>query len=126
MGYAVKQFLLRHIILVAAWITLMTVYVSFGTNLSDYSQKDSITVERVTETVYNIDDVSRENSTTYAVAMLLASICMLIIWFLLFDMVLDETFILSIADLTWIGVALCITCLGGGIAAFIVFLNMII
>ena len=89
MGYAVKQFLLRHIILVAAWIILMTVYVSFGTNLSDYSQKDSITVERVTETVYNIDDVSRENSTTYAVAMLLASICMLIIWFLLFDMVLD-------------------------------------
>ena len=78
----------------------MTVYVSFGKNLSDYSQKDSITVERVTETVYNIDDVSRENSTTYAVAMLLASICMLIIWFLLFDMVLDETFILSIADLT--------------------------
>ena len=116
MKFAVKQFLLRHIKLVAAWIMLMTVYVGFGTSLSD----DSITVERVIETVDNIDDVSRANSTTYAVDMLLASICMLIIGVLLCDVALDDTFILS--NLTGVGTFLVITSLGEGILAFINFM----
>lgn len=99
----------------------MTVYVGYETSLSD----DSIAVEREAETVNNIDDVSRANSTTYAVAMLLASICMLIIGFLLFDMTLEDTFRLSIADLTWVGVALGITSLGGGIVAFLNFMYVL-
>lgn len=96
----------------------MTVYVGYETSLSD----DSIAVEREAETVNNIDDVSRANSTTYAVAMLLASICMLIIGFLLFDMTLDDTFILPIANSTWIGAVLFITSLGGSIVAFMNFI----
>ena len=97
MGYTVKQFLLRHIILVAAWIVLMTIYVEFGTSLPD-------------------------DSTTYAVVMLTASICMLLIGFLLFDMALEDNFRLSIADLTLVGATLFITSLGGGIVAFINFM----
>ena len=104
MGYTVKQFLLRHIKLVAAWIIIMTVYVEFGTSLSV---------------------VSIANSTTYAVAMLAASICMLMIGFLLFDMALEDTFRLSIVDLTWVGVALGITSLGGGAVAFINFMYVL-
>ena len=66
MGYTLKQFLLRHIILVAAWIILMTIYTGSGASLSD-------------------------DSTTYAVAMLLSSICMLMIGFSLVDITLDDT-----------------------------------
>lgn len=100
MGYALKQFLLKHIILVAAWIVLMAVYVGSGASLSD-------------------------DSTTYAVSMLAASICMLMIWFLLFDMVLDDTFILPIADSTWVGAVLCIASLCGGAVAFINFMYVL-
>lgn len=100
MGYTVKQFLLRHIKLVAAWIIIMAVYVGFGTSLPD-------------------------NRTTYAVVMLTASICMLMIGFLLFDMTLEDTFILPIADSTWVGVALGIASLGGGIVAFLNFMYVL-
>lgn len=100
MGYTVKQFLLKHIILVAVWIVLMTVYVGSGASLSD-------------------------DSTTYAVSMLAASICMLMIWFSLLDMILDDTFLLPIVDSTWVGVALCITSLGGGIVAFLNFMYVL-
>ena len=100
MGYALKQFLLRHIILVAAWIILMTAYVGSGASLSD-------------------------DSTTYAVAMLLASICMLMIWFSLLDMTLEDTFILPIANSTWAGVALCIASLCGGAVAFLNFMYVL-
>lgn len=104
MGYTVKQFLLRHIKLVAAWIIIMTVYVEFGTSLSV---------------------VSIANSTTYAVAMLAASICMLMIGLLLFDMALEDTFRLPIADSTWVGVALGIASLCGGIVAFLNFIYVL-
>lgn len=104
MGYTVKQFLHKHIKLVAAWIILMTVYVGFGTSLSA---------------------VSIANSTTYAVVMLAASICMLMIGLLLFDMALEDTFHLSIVDLTWVGVALGITSISGGIVAFINFMYVL-
>lgn len=95
MGYALKQFLLKHIILVAAWIIIMAVYVGFGASLSD-------------------------DSTTYAVTMLAASICMLMIWFSLLDMILDDTFLS-----TWAGAALCIASLCGGAVAFINFIYVL-
>lgn len=95
MGYTVKQFLLRHIKLVAAWIIIMAVYVGFGTSLPD-------------------------NRTTYAVVMLTASICMLMIWFSLLDIILDDTFLS-----TWAGAALCIASLCGGAVAFINFMYVL-
>lgn len=100
MGYTLKQFLLRHIKLVAAWIVLMAVYVGSGASFSD-------------------------DSTTYAVSMLAASICMLMIWFSLLDMILDDTFLLPIVDSTWAGVALCIASLCGGAVAFINFIYVL-
>lgn len=98
MGYTVKQFLLRHIKLVAAWIILMTAYVGYGTSLS-------------------------VNSTTYAVDMLAASICMLMIWFSLVDVTLDDTFLLS--NLAWVGTFLAITSLCGGAVAFLNFIYVL-
>lgn len=95
MGYALKQFLIRHMLLVAAWIIIMTVYVGFGASLSD-------------------------DSTTYAVSMLAASICMLMIWFSLLDIILDDTFLS-----TWAGAALCIASLCGGAVAFINFIYVL-
>lgn len=100
MGYTVKQFLLRHIKLVAAWIIIMAVYVGFRTSLPD-------------------------NRTTYAVVMLTASICMLMIWFSLVDVTLDDTFLLTIVDSTLAGVALCIASLCGGAVAFINFIYVL-
>lgn len=102
MGYTVKQFLHKHIKLVAAWIILMTVYVGFGTSLSA---------------------VSIANSTTYAVVMLAASICMLMIGFSLVDITLDDTFILS--NLTLVGAALCITSICGSAVAFLNFMYVL-
>ena len=95
MGYTLKQFLLRHIKLVAAWIVLMAVYMGSGASFSD-------------------------DSTTYAVSMLAASICMLMIWFSLLDMILDDTFLS-----TWAGAALCIASLCGGAVAFINFIYVL-
>ena len=100
MGYTVKQFLLRHIKLVAAWIVLMTAYVGYGTSLSD-------------------------NSTTYAVSMLTTSICMLMIWFSLVDVTLDDTFLWPTVDSTWVKVALCIASLCGGAVAFLNFIYVL-
>lgn len=100
MGYTLKQFLLRHIKLVAAWIILMTVYVGSGASLLD-------------------------DSTTYAVDMLAASICMLMIWFSLVDVTLEDTFLLTIVDSTLAGVALCIASLCGGAVAFINFMYVL-
>lgn len=102
MGYTVKQFLHKHIKLVAAWIILMTVYVGFGTSLSA---------------------VSIANSTTYAVVMLAASICMLMIGFSLVDITLDDTFILS--NLTLVGAASCITSICGSAVAFLNFMYVL-
>lgn len=126
MKYAVKQYLHRHIKIVVAWLMLVLVYVTFGTNMSDYLHKDNVAVERTVETVDNADDISKANSITGTVGMLAASICILMLGFIFIDLTLDGTFVMSIADFTWYGVALCITCFGVGLAALITFINMLI